>query len=266
MVYAAVLAGGIGSRMQNTDIPKQFLDLDGKPIIIHTVEKMLMNTSVDVVYIGINPNWLTFCEDLVAKHLGPDHGVKIVAGGADRNGTIINILDDIEKSYGINDDDIIVTHDAVRPFLTQRIIDENIDAAAEFGACDTVVKASDTIVRSEDGKCSSIYVGVAPFDINQNVDTNHWEFGWYYDCYKSALCSGQPHNCWNTPYWPRKEDGGYVKTGDIVNVTMNASNGSLSFALRGTDLGCAFSAIPRDRPLVPCVLLHFAGDSVELVL
>lgn len=151
MVYAAVLAGGIGSRMQNTDIPKQFLDLDGKPIIIHTVEKMLMNASVDAVYIGINPNWLTFCEDLVAKHLGPDHGVKIVAGGADRNGTIINILDDIEKSCGINDDDIIVTHDAVRPFLTQRIIDENIAAAAEFGACDTVVKASDTIVRSEDG-------------------------------------------------------------------------------------------------------------------
>ena len=56
MIYAAVLAGGIGSRMQNTDMPKQFLELDGKPIIIHTVEKMLMNTRIDRLYIGINPN------------------------------------------------------------------------------------------------------------------------------------------------------------------------------------------------------------------
>ncbi len=151
MIYAAVLAGGIGSRMQNTDMPKQFLELDGKPIIIHTVEKMLMNTRIDRLYIGINPNWLSFCEDLVAKHFGKNDKIIVVAGGADRNGTIINIIDAIESANGISDDDIIVTHDAVRPFLTQRIIDDNIDAALQYGACDTVVKASDTIVRSEEG-------------------------------------------------------------------------------------------------------------------
>ena len=151
MIYAAVLAGGVGSRMQNTDMPKQFLELDNKPIIIHTAEKMLMNDRVDMLYIGINPNWLTFCEDLVKKHFGANDKVKVVAGGADRNGTIINIINDIESTNGIGDDDIIITHDAVRPFLTQRIIDDNIDAALEYGACDTVVKASDTIVRSESG-------------------------------------------------------------------------------------------------------------------
>lgn len=151
MIYAAVLAGGVGSRMQNTDMPKQFLELDNKPIIIHTAEKMLMNDRVDMLYIGINPNWLTFCEDLVKKHFGANDKVKVVAGGADRNGTIINIINDIESTNGIGDDDIIITHDAVRPFLTQRIIDDNIDAALEYGACDTVVKASDTIVRSENG-------------------------------------------------------------------------------------------------------------------
>lgn len=151
MIYAAVLAGGIGSRMQNTDMPKQFLELDGKPIIIHTVEKMLMNTRIDRLYIGINPNWLSFCEDLVAKHFGKNDKIVVVAGGSDRNGTIINIINSIESANGISDDDIIVTHDAVRPFLTQRIIDDNIDAALQYGACDTVVKASDTIVRSEEG-------------------------------------------------------------------------------------------------------------------
>lgn len=149
MIYGAILAGGIGSRMQNTDMPKQFLEIDGKPIIIHTLEKMLMNSRLDKVYIGINPNWLTFCEDLVKKSSCNCDKVKIIAGGADRNGTIINIINDIEAADGINDDDIIVTHDAVRPFVTQRIIDDNIDAAIKYGACDTVVKAADTIVRSE---------------------------------------------------------------------------------------------------------------------
>ena len=151
MIYGAILAGGVGSRMQNTDIPKQFLELDGKPIIIHTLEKMLMNDRLDVVYIGINPSWLSFCEDLVKKNGCASDRVRIVAGGADRNGTIINVINDIKAHATVTDEDIIVTHDAVRPFLTQRIIDDNIDAAIKHGACDTVVKASDTIVRSEGG-------------------------------------------------------------------------------------------------------------------
>ena len=151
MIYAAVLAGGIGSRMQNTDLPKQFLELGDKPILLHTVEKMLMNSRIDRVYIGINPDWQTYCEDLVRKYLGTEERLTVVPGGKDRNGTIINVIAAIEAEFGLGEEDVIITHDAVRPFVTQRILDDNIDAALACGACDTVVKASDTIVRSEDG-------------------------------------------------------------------------------------------------------------------
>ena len=151
MIYAAVLAGGIGSRMQNTDLPKQFLELGDKPILLHTVEKMLMNSRIDRVYIGIHPDWQTYCEDLIAKHLGKEERLTVVPGGEDRNGTIINVIAAIEREFGLGEEDIIITHDAVRPFVTQRILDDNIDAALACGACDTVVKASDTIVRSQDG-------------------------------------------------------------------------------------------------------------------
>lgn len=72
-----------------------------------------------------------------------------MTGGKDRNSTIFNIIRHIKESYGNNDDDIIVTHDSVRPFVTSRIIEENIDAALNFGACDTVINATDTIVISE---------------------------------------------------------------------------------------------------------------------
>ena len=84
----------------------------------------------------------------------------------------------IEKEFGINDDDIIVTHDAVRPFLTHRIIEENIEMALKYGATDTVVPAFDTIVESKDGNIISdiprrdfMYQGQTPqsFNINKLV-------------------------------------------------------------------------------------------------
>lgn len=74
-----------------------------------------------------------------------------MAGGKDRNSTIFNIIRHIKENYGVNGDDIVVTHDSVRPFVTSRIIEENIDAALDFGACDTVISATDTIVVSENG-------------------------------------------------------------------------------------------------------------------
>ena len=173
MIYAAVLAGGKGTRMQNTDIPKQFLELSDKAIIIHTVEKMLLNPRIDKVYIGINADWVEYCEDLVFKSIGNNDKIIIVPGGSDRNGTISNILDDIEARFGINEDDIIITHDAVRPFLTQRIIDENIDGAIKYGAVDTVIPASDTIVCSLDTETidsvpdrANLYQGQTPQTFN----------------------------------------------------------------------------------------------------
>ena len=65
---------------------------------------------------------------------------------------LFNIVDAIEERFGESEEHIIVTHDSVRPFVTLRIIEENIAAAVEFGACDTVIGAVDTIVVSEDGK------------------------------------------------------------------------------------------------------------------
>ena len=62
----------------------------------------------------------------------------------------MNAIAYIEKNYRLDDDTIIVTHDAVRPFVTYRIIQDNIKAAKEFGACDTVIPATDTIVESCD--------------------------------------------------------------------------------------------------------------------
>lgn len=153
MIFGAILAGGVGSRMQMADMPKQFLSLGGKPIVIHTLEKFLTCARFDCVYIGVHKDWGTYMEDLIGKYIPSAMAgkIRVVVGGADRNGTILNIIHAIENEYGENEENVIVTHDSVRPFVTARMIEENIDAAIQYGAVDTVVSAVDTIVVSDDG-------------------------------------------------------------------------------------------------------------------
>ena len=154
MIFGVILGGGLGSRMGNTDKPKQFLHIGKKPTLIHTLEKMIINERFDKVIVTCPDQWMAYTKDMVKKYL-PDCDVDIILGGATRNGTILNSILHVEKNYGLDDETVVVTHDAVRPFVTQRILDENIDAAINGVACDTVIPAADTIVESINGEVIS---------------------------------------------------------------------------------------------------------------
>ncbi len=150
MVIAGIVAGGIGSRMGQNIMPKQFLELAGKPIVIHTIEKFLACPEIDYVIVGVHQEWIHLMNDLVDKYFPNEKNLEIVGGGTNRNGTIKNIVDKAKAVYDADESTIFVTHDAVRPFLSLRIIRDNVKAAEEYGVCDTVVGATDTIVQSED--------------------------------------------------------------------------------------------------------------------
>lgn len=173
MIYAEVLAGGKGTRMGNTELPKQFLMLGKKPVVIHTLEQFLMNERVDKVLVCCPEAWLSYTRDIIRKFLGNNERIVVVKGGETRNDTILNGCRYIEEHFGLNDEDIILTHDAVRPFLNQRMINDNIDMTFKYGAVDTVVEAFDTIVHSVDGKIitdipvrSEMYQGQTPQSFN----------------------------------------------------------------------------------------------------
>ena len=148
MVYAAVLAGGSGLRMGGS-MPKQFLSVSDIPIIIRSIRAFAESGSVDSVFVAVSADFLDYTKDLVSEYFSADDNISVVVGGKNRNETLLNVLHNIEN---ITDDDVILTHDAVRPFIDKRIIDENIAAAREYGACNTVVPAVDTILQSADGK------------------------------------------------------------------------------------------------------------------
>ena len=173
MIYAEILAGGKGTRMGNTEMPKQFLLLGKKPIFIHTVEQFLLNRRIEKILICCPEQWMAYTKDTLKKYHVDMGKVVIVKGGLTRNETIQNGCNYIEQHFGLNDEDIILTHDAVRPFLNQRIIDDNINGAIQYGAVDTVVEAFDTIVHSIDGKIitdipvrSEMYQGQTPQSFN----------------------------------------------------------------------------------------------------
>lgn len=124
------------------------------------------------------------------------------------------------------------------------------------------------ILESVKDDSYGINVGIAPFDIDLNENYNYSKCGWYFDCYSSILWSGPPHNydCGDKEYGPRKGDGEYVRTKDTVGVILDPQKGDLSFVVNSVDLGVAYSGIPLDKPLVPCVLLYYWGDSIELLI
>ncbi|EMK3909809.1 2-C-methyl-D-erythritol 4-phosphate cytidylyltransferase, partial [Listeria monocytogenes] len=165
----------------NVSMPKQFLPLNGKPIIVHTVEKFILNTRFDKILISSPKEWMNHAEDNIKKYISDDR-IVVIEGGEDRNETIMNGIRFVEKTYGLTDDDIIVTHDAVRPFLTHRIIEENIDAALETGAVDTVIEALDTIVESSNHEVITdipvrdhMYQGQTPQSFNMKKVFNHYQ-------------------------------------------------------------------------------------------
>ncbi len=151
MVIAGILAGGIGQRMGSSSVPKQFLEIGEKPIIIHTIEKFLVCLSIDHIVVGVHPDWKDYLDDLIKKYIKLDNDIVITSGGENRNDTIYKIMQKSCELWDVKDETVFVTHDAVRPFLSLEIIKENAEMAMQYGVCDTVVPASDTIVRSTDG-------------------------------------------------------------------------------------------------------------------
>lgn len=149
MICAGVLAGGKGTRMGRTELPKQFLKIGEKPIIIHTIEQFIISNKIDKIIVATPESWKSYTEDVINKYYSNEDRIDIIIGGQTRNETIMNICNHI-KEISKDTENIILTHDAVRPFITQRIISDNINAIQEDGvdAVDTVVPAFDTIIES----------------------------------------------------------------------------------------------------------------------
>jgi len=147
---ALILAGGIGSRMHNLSLPKQFLDIDGKPVVIHTLEIFSNHPRVDAIIVACLEGWIPFLRETI-QHFGIGKVVGIVPGGSTGQDSIYHTLCAAKEYVGC-EDAIVLVHDAVRPLISPQTINENIDLAERYGSCVTCAPVLETlIVRKTDG-------------------------------------------------------------------------------------------------------------------
>lgn len=150
MNIAVIFAGGAGSRMHTKSRPKQFLDLNGKPIIIYTLELFDNHPLIDGIVVACIESWIPFLEKMLRK-FEINKVMKIVPGGVSGQDSIYSGLLAAEQiSNGENA--TVLIHDGVRPMINEETITDNINKVGECGTCITCVPATETlIVKQQDG-------------------------------------------------------------------------------------------------------------------
>lgn len=144
MNYGLILAGGVGQRMRKTGMPKQFLEVFGKPIIIYTLQKFEYCEDIDKIVIVCHSSWKDYMESIVQRY-GLKKIKAVISGGKNRQDSILNGLNFIQSNGGL-DSDIIVIHDGVRPLIQENILSENVRVAKKYGCAMTVHPVIESVV------------------------------------------------------------------------------------------------------------------------
>lgn len=162
MNIALILSGGTGTRL-GADIPKQYIKVDGKPIISYCLETIAAHPMIDAVQVVANADW----HDLISYAFVSDKFRGFSAPGANRQLSIYNGLSDILEYSDEND--YVLIHDAARPLLSDEMITECLTAAHEHEGSLPVLPMKDTVYLSKDGNVvsqlldrSRVFAGQAP--------------------------------------------------------------------------------------------------------
>lgn len=147
MNIAVIFAGGCGSRMNSKGIPKQFLVVSGKPIIIHTLEYFERNEKIDAIVIACIEGWHEHLKGLIDNY-SISKVKKIVFGGSTGQKSIYNALIAAKEISG-DKNSIVLIHDGVRPMITQALIDESIKCVEEYGSAITSAPLKETLLITD---------------------------------------------------------------------------------------------------------------------
>ena len=144
-VYAIVAAGGSGSRM-GSNIPKQYLTVNDKPLLYYTLEAF-ETSCVSGVSVAVSKDWMQYVVSDIVDKYRLNKVIRVCEGGAERHVSVFHALDDL--SDVAKADDIILIQDGARPFVTADLIAKITDGVKEFGAAIAAVPVKDTIKISD---------------------------------------------------------------------------------------------------------------------
>lgn len=179
-----LIAGGSGSRMHQ-NIPKQFLTVNEKPVIVYTLEAFQSHPEIDAIAVVCIEGW-----DQVlwayAKQFNITKLRFVIPGGANGQDSIRNGVYELQKHFA--PEDIVLIHDAIRPMVSAEIISDNIRVAVEHGNAITVIPCAEAMLTTEDGEASS---GSYPRDNLKRTQTPQaFPIGKICDLHRRALEAG----------------------------------------------------------------------------
>lgn len=184
MNVALILAGGSGSRTEQS-VPKQFIPIEDKPIIIYTLEAFQRHPEIDAIIVSCISGW----QD-VLKGYACGYGLTklkwIVEGGENGQASARKALYELQPYC--KDEDIVVIHDAVRPLISDEIITDCICKAKEFGSGLSAVRCQETIMKTSDGETGSD--GIDRKDIMRVQTPQAYQYGKALWAHKEALNRG----------------------------------------------------------------------------
>ena len=168
MNIALVFAGGSGKRMNSKGTPKQFLEINGVPIIIRTIEHFENHPQIDGICVVCIESWINHLKKLL-KRYDIQKVIDIVPGGKDGQESIRNGLFAIHNRFVEHENVVVLIHDGVRPLIHEQLITDNIASVQAYRSAITVVPATETIATVDDRKCvtgvtdrSMYYIARAP--------------------------------------------------------------------------------------------------------
>lgn len=163
-----IIAGGVGARMHQ-DIPKQFINVNDKPVIVYTLEAFQKHPNIDAIEVVCLDGWHDILR-AYAKQFGITKLESIVSGGQTGLQSIRNGLYDIAKRYH-DEDDVVLIHDAIRPMVSQDIISDNIRVCREYGNAITVIPCTAVMLKTIDGITSDAQIHRDNLKITQTPQT-----------------------------------------------------------------------------------------------
>ncbi|MFS6050573.1 IspD/TarI family cytidylyltransferase [Streptococcus agalactiae] len=147
MNIGVIFAGGVGRRMNTKGKPKQFLEVHGKPIIVHTIDIFQNTEAIDAVVVVCVSDWLDYMNNLVER-FNLTKVKAVVVGGETGQMSIFKGLEAAEQLA--TDDAVVLIHDGVRPLINEEVINANIQSVKETGSAVTSVRAKETVVLVND--------------------------------------------------------------------------------------------------------------------
>ena len=149
MNIAIILSGGVGSRM-GLNIPKQYVMVNGQPVLNYCLRTFLDNENVDVLVVGVADEWIDFVKENVAK-LNPNKPIIYAKPGETRQFSIYNALN-VARENGFADDSVVIIHDGARPLVSHILINRCLEGCKKADGIMPVIPVKDTTYMSEDGK------------------------------------------------------------------------------------------------------------------